>query len=109
MEAAQHEAVAGHVGQGQGEALVAARVLEGVVPDEADPLDRPPADGLEDGRAGRQLVELAADGVDLVEMGLEDGAEILAVGSADQPVEPPPQTPDLAQLDEGQDQENEDR
>jgi hypothetical protein len=109
MEAAQHEAVAGDVGHGQGKALVAAGVLERVVPDQADPLDRPPTGCLEDGGTGRQLVELAADGEDLVEVGLEDGAEILAVGPADQSVEPPSEAPDLALLDESQEEQAEDR
>ena len=43
VEAADDEAVAVRVGQGEREALVAAGVLERVEPDEADPLDRPPA------------------------------------------------------------------
>jgi hypothetical protein len=51
MEAAQDEAVARGVGQGEREALVAAGVLERVEADEPDPRDRPPPGGLQDRRA----------------------------------------------------------
>ena len=78
MEAADDEPVAVRVGQGEGEALVAAGLLERVEPDEADALDRPPARRLEDRRSGRQLVDLAGDGEDLVEMGVEHRLEAAA-------------------------------
>src|SRR5207247_8948623 len=52
MEAADHEPRPGGVGEGEGEALVPAGVLERVEPDETDPLDRPTVGGFEAGRSG---------------------------------------------------------
>jgi len=48
VEAAQDETVAGGIDEGQREALIPARVLERVVADEADALDRTSSVGFED-------------------------------------------------------------
>src|SRR4029077_9329313 len=71
MQAAHDEPVAREVGQGQGEALIAAGVLERVEADEPDSLDGAPTIRLEDRRPRGQLVELARDRVDLVEVSVE--------------------------------------
>jgi hypothetical protein len=109
VEAAHDEAGAGGVGQGQGEALVAAGVLERVEPDEPDPLDRPATGRLQDRGARRQLVELARDRVDLVEVGVEDRAQALAVRAPGQSVEPAAEAAEAARLDDREDEEQEDR
>ena len=88
VQARQDPAVAVRVEQGQGEALVAAGLLERVVADEPDALERLPLGGLEDGRPGDDLVELAGDRVDLVEVGVEDGLEARALGAAGQAGQP---------------------
>src|SRR5688572_5089734 len=72
VKAADYESVAVPVGEGEGEALVAAGLLERIEPDEADPLNRPTRVRLENSRARRELVELAGDREDLVEVGVED-------------------------------------
>ena len=87
MEAADHEAVAAGIGEGEREALVAAGVLERVVPNETNLLDRSPGRRLQDGRPRRKLVELAGDDADAVQMGIEDGVETPAVLAAGQAVE----------------------
>ena len=61
--------------QRQREALVPAGLLERVVADETDPLERPPLGGFEDRRLGRQLVQLPGDGEDLVEVRVEHRLE----------------------------------
>jgi len=108
MEAAEDEARAGGICQGQGEALVPAGILERVEPDEAEPLDRSTVGGFEDSRAGRQLVELARDREDLVEMGVEDGVEAPPVDAAGQPVQASPKVARLAGEEQDEDQEDED-
>ena len=109
VEAAHDEARAGGVGQGKGEALVAAGVLERVEPDEADALDRVPPGSLEDGRSRREIVELAGDRIDLVEMGFERPIETYALGPAGEPVETVSQPPDPAGLGDRQQEQNERR
>jgi hypothetical protein len=78
MEAADDESVAVSVGQGKGETLVAAGLLERIESNEADPLDRPSRLRFEDRRAGGQLVELAGNRQDLVEVGVENRFEAAA-------------------------------
>jgi hypothetical protein len=72
VEAADDEAVPACVEEREREALVTARLLERVEPDEPDPLQRAARAALEDGRPGGQLVELTGDVVDLLEVGVED-------------------------------------
>jgi hypothetical protein len=72
VEAADDEAVTARVEKREREALVAARLLERVEPHEPDTLQRPPRAALENGGARRQLVELASDLVDLLEVRIED-------------------------------------
>jgi hypothetical protein len=64
---------------------------------------------LEDGRTRRQLVELAADGVDTVEMRVEDGPEARTIRSADQTVDASPQAARLASEEDHEDEEEDDR
>jgi hypothetical protein len=109
VEAAQDEATTERVEQGDREALVAAGVLERVEPDEAEPLDRSPAPRLEDGRTRRELVELAGNRVDLVEVGIEDCAEIGTIVAPGQAVELMSQPPDPTRLDEGDDEQDQQR
>jgi hypothetical protein len=87
VEAADDEAVAGGVREGEGEALVAAGVLERIEPNEPNPLDRSAAVGLQDRRPSRQHIELGRDRVDLVEVGVEDGLEAAALRTAGDPVQ----------------------
>ena len=107
MEAAHDEAVARRVGERQGEALVATGVFERVEPDEPDALDRPATVRLQDRRTRRQLVDLATDRVDLVDMGVEDGIEALALRSPGQAIEPAAQPPHLSPLDEDENEQDE--
>jgi len=108
VEAADDEPVAGDIGQRKGEALVAARVLERVEPDEPDALDGSTAVRLEDRRARRQLVELATDRKDLVEVRIKDGVEALALLAPGQDRQPPPDAPHLPDEDEDEDNQDED-
>jgi hypothetical protein len=89
VKAADDEAVPVRVGQRESEALVATGLLEWIEPDERHPLDRPAAIRLEDGGPGRQLVQLARDGEDLVEVRVEDRLEASALCPAGHPFEPP--------------------
>src|SRR5439155_12095638 len=98
---------AGRVGQRERKALVAPGVLERVEPDEADALDRATARRLEHRRSGGEVVELAGDRVDLVEVGIEYRAEVGPVGSAGDPVQASPQPADPPCLDEGQHEQDE--
>jgi hypothetical protein len=109
MEAADNEPVPLGVGQSQREALVPAGVLERVVPDEPDPLDRTPVRRLEHRGASRELVELARDGVDPVEVRLEDGVEAPAVRSPRQRVESTSEAARLPSEEEDEDKEQENR
>jgi len=92
MQAADDEPVAIPVGEGKGETLVAAGLLERIEPNEADPLDRPARLRLENRRPRRQLVELSGDGQYLVEVGVEDRLEAAALCAAGDSIEAAPQT-----------------
>jgi hypothetical protein len=107
VEAAHDEAVARRISERQGEALVATGVLERVEPDEPDALDRPATARLQNRRTRRQLVDLATDRVDLVDMSVEDRIEALALRSPGQAIEPAAQAPHLPPLDEDEDQQDE--
>ncbi len=84
MQARQDPAVPVGIEQREREALVAAGLLERVVPDQPGPLEGARLAALEDLRAGGDVVELAGDLDDLVQVRLEDGLETLAVGVAGQ-------------------------
>ena len=104
VEAADHEAVAVAVGERQGEALVAARLLERIEPYETNPLNRPTRIRLEDRRARRQLVQLAGDRQDLVEVSVEDCLEAAALRAPRDTVEPAPQARLATRLDSDDDE-----
>jgi hypothetical protein len=108
MEAAHDEAVAPRIEQSEREALVATGLLEWVEPDEADPLDRLPSVALVDRGPGRQLVELARDLEDLLEVGVEDRLDAPTGCAAGQSLEPLLEPPDPAALENRQQQEEED-
>ena len=108
MKAAHDEAVATEVSQGQGKALIAAGVLERIEPDEADSLDRSPAVRLDDCGSVGQLVELAGDRVDLVEVSVEDRLKAATIYVAGDPVEARTQAAEPAHLDEDGEKEHED-
>ena len=91
------------VGQGEREALVAAGVLERVEPDEPDPLDRAPAGRLEHRRPGRQLVDLAGDREDLVEVGVEDASRLRPSSPRVRPSSRPPEAPIRRRQDDDED------
>ena len=110
MQAREDPPVAGRIEQREREALVAARLLERVVADEADPLEGTPLGALEDRHPSRQLVELTRDVVDLVEVGIEHGLEISTVRPAGQTSQPgvDPARPPRDQDDGDQEHENDD-
>jgi hypothetical protein len=108
MEAADDEARTGRVREGEGEALVASGVLEGIEPHQTDPLDGPTPARLEDRGPGRQIVDLASDRIHLVEMGVENGTEVAIVRAAGQAVEPPAEAAKLPDMQEAQEQQAED-
>ena len=72
MEAAHDEAVPVDVEEGEGEALVAAGVLERVEPDEPDPREGQLQVALEDGGPSLDGVDVADDLVDAGQVGFED-------------------------------------
>jgi len=111
VEAAHHEAVAVGIQEGQGEALVAPRVLERVEPDEADAGEGKPQVALQDGRPRLDGIEVADDLVDAREVGLEDRLEAALVAAPGEGGEAALEPADPAGLDDRQDeqQENGDR
>ena len=108
VKAADDESVAVAVGESEGEALVAAGLLERIEPDEADPLNGPTRLRLQDRRARRQLVELAGDRQDLVEVGVEDRFEAAPFRAASDSVETAPQSGLATCLDGDDDEEEQD-
>jgi len=88
MQTRQHPTVARSIEQGEREALVAARFLERVEPNESDPLERAPLRALENRLTGDDLVELAGDTLDALEVRTEDGLETSAVAAPRQRREP---------------------
>ena len=87
MEAADHDAVVVGVEQREGEALVAAGVLERIEPDESDPLERFSATDLEGPGSSGQSVDRRGDLVDPPEMRLENRLEAPAVVAPGQGLE----------------------
>jgi hypothetical protein len=99
VQAADDEAVAVAVGEGEGETLVAAGLLERIEPYETNPLDGPARLCFKDRGARRQLVELAGDGQDLVEVGVEDRLEAAALCAPGDSIETAPETRLAPRLD----------
>jgi hypothetical protein len=97
------------VEEGEGEALVAAGVLERVEPDEPDAGERELQIALEDRGPGLDGVDVPDDLVDAGQVGLEDGLEASLVAAAGEGRKPGPQATDPASLDDGEDQEEERR
>ena len=89
MEARQDEPVATAIDDGEREALVAARLLERVVPDDPDPAERLPDVPFEDRCPGLDLVDIGDDLPDPVEVGRQDGLEARVVTPAGEPLEAP--------------------
>jgi hypothetical protein len=97
MEAADDEPVALAVEDCQGKALVAAGLLERVVPNEADAPERLAQVAFEDRRPGGQAVDIADHGADALEVRAEHGLEALRVAAAGdriQPARQPASTPE---------------
>jgi hypothetical protein len=109
MKAAQHEPVTVRIEECDGEGLVAAGVLERVESDQTDALERPARVRLEDGRAGRQLVQLPPGREDFREMVTEDRLEIRAVRAARQAVDSLPHRSQPTGLHDDEDQEDDGR
>jgi hypothetical protein len=110
VEAAHDEAITLGVDEREREALIAAGVLKGIEPDQADPLKRSAPVRLEHRRTRRQLVELSGHGVDLVEMGVEDRLEAVSALAPGDAFEPITQPADPARLEEdNQEEDNEPR
>jgi hypothetical protein len=97
------------VEEGEGEALVAAGVLERVEPDEPDAGERQLQVALEDRGPGLDGVDVPDDLVDAGQVGLEDGLEASLVAAAGEGRKAGPQATDPASLDDGEDQEEERR
>ncbi len=107
MQAGEDDAVLLGVEQGQGEALVAAGVLEWIEPDEADPLECPPPLDLEAVGPSAEFEQVGLDRDNPAEVGFEDPLEALAVLAPGHPVEPgaesrsaPPEEQDRRQADD---------
>jgi hypothetical protein len=88
MEAADDEPVALAIEDRQGEALVAAGLLERVVPNDADAPERLAQVALEDRRPGRQAVDVADNRADALEVRAEHGFEALRVAAAGDRIQP---------------------
>jgi hypothetical protein len=100
MQAADDEPVAVAVEDRQREALVAAGLLERVVPNDPDPPERLAQVVLDDGRPSGQTVDVAHDGADPLEMRAKHGFEALRVAAARDRVEPARQPTGTAEEDE---------
>ena len=85
VETADDDSVIAGVQERQGEALVAAGVLERVEPDHPDPLEGPRAGSFERRGAGGQPVDLVGDVPDGVHVPVEHALEALAVLATRQP------------------------
>ena len=108
VEAAQDESAAPRVQQRECEALVPPGVLERIEPDERDLLEGPFRRRLEQGRTDGHLIELAGDGEDLLEMGIEDGLQASSVRSPGQAVESSRQATGPPEEEEDADEEDDD-
>jgi hypothetical protein len=108
VKAADDETGSPCVRQCEREALVAARVLERIESDQPHALNRSTADRLLDRGPSGQLVELADDRVQLVEMRVQDGIEVPALGAPGQRIEPAAEAPKLSQLEDAEKNEAED-
>jgi hypothetical protein len=109
VEAAHDEAIAVDVEEGEREALVAAGVLERVEADEPDPREGQLQVALEDGGPGLDGVDVADDLVDAGQMGLEDRLQAPLVAASGEGGQPSPEATDAARLDDGEDEQEEDR
>jgi hypothetical protein len=109
MEAADDDPVAVGVEEGQGEALVATGLLEGVVANQADLLERRPASGRDAGRPGADVLDVARDPVHPIQVDPEDALEAVARFAPRQALDPPAQAPDPATLHQRQQEQHEDR
>ena len=115
VKARQDPAVAARVEQGEREALVAAGLLERVEPDETDSLERVTLGSLEHRLASDDLVELASDGLDPVEMRFQHRLEVHVVSAAGQrrhtsiePADPSGKGEHRDEQDDGEDDETDD-
>ncbi len=100
VEAADDEAVVVGIEEGEGEALVAARLLERVVADEPGPLERSPTRRLEARRPGHEVVDMDADRDDPLEVGVQDGFEAPPALAPSQVVDPTLEAADPAPHDD---------
>jgi len=89
VEAADDEPIAVAVEDREGEALVAARVLERVEADDPDSAEGAPQVSLDDRRPGSQVVDFLDGRADALKVGPEDGLEARRVRAAGQGVESP--------------------
>jgi hypothetical protein len=108
METAEDETGPAGIGQGEREALVPARVLEGVEPDETDALHSSPSDGFEYRRPRRQVVDLGGNRIDTIEMGVEHAMQTRPVDTPGDGVEPATQATDLARDQQQEEKQDED-
>jgi hypothetical protein len=109
VEAAHHEAVSLGIEEGEREALVATGVLERIEADETDLLKRPPPVGLEDGWSRSELVQLGGNGIDLVDVRLEDRFETVTSFAARDPCQAVVEPADPSRLDDDDEEQNENR
>lgn len=108
MEAAHDEPVALAIEDRQGKALVAACLLEWVIPNDADAPERLAQVALEDRRPGCQAVDIADDGADPLEVRAEHGFEALRIAAARDRIQPagqPASTPEEQERGNDQDRD----
>lgn len=108
VEAVEHEAVTRRVDDGERKALVATGVVEGVVADESDSTERAPDVALERRGPGRDVVEVAGDASDPVEMLAEHGLEAALVAAAGQRLQAAAEPRDPAREDADDDEQDDD-
>jgi hypothetical protein len=92
------------------EALVAARVLERVEPHHGDPLERVAKLSLLHRRSTPESLDVAAEGMDALEIGAQDRLEAPAVATAGDAVEPAAESAEApGEDDHGDDEDEADR
>jgi hypothetical protein len=112
MEAAHDDAIVGLVEQGQGEALIAARVGERIEADERLSGEVVARGALEDRQPVREIVQVAPDLMNGFEMLTQDGLEVTILDTPGEPVDPPLEAGHLERLqqvhgDQGQSRQHE--
>jgi hypothetical protein len=109
MQAREHPAIPVRIEQGQREALVPSGLLERVVPDETEARERLALRRFEDRGARGHGVELAGDGMDLLEMSLEHSLQAPTIRPASKAGQAPFESRGSAREPHDRDKEGDDR